>query len=313
MYRGLWILYSLLIPENYNVISVIFAYVSEGGLGLYGGGAQGDTLTLKHELSRITTSYNHRVFGETSMKDNLLKLVEVQKIDAEIYKLNCKKLELPKEIESLKKEQEEMTETVTALKDKATRLEIDRKAKEVEVQSNADKAQKNDNQLSQIKKNDEYKTMLHQIKELKKKNDQLEEEILLIMEDFDIVRADLDKEETIFKAETDELKKKEQKIKTVIDNLELDIKNLQEGRIKYMGEVSLKIATVYMQVLDKRQDIALAVVREDFCSACHMVLLPEVIDQALLGRDIVQCDTCSRILYHSDLLAQLKTSGMEII
>lgn len=245
------------------------------------------------------------------MRDDLVQLVQLQKLDEEIYQKTCQKNDLPIIIERLKAEEEEFKKKLTACKEQAQNVEKQRKAKELEVQTNEQQIQKNDGQLSQIKKNEEYKAMLHQIEELKKKNEALEEEIIVLMEKADEVQKKVAIEQSALNQEQAVLKEKEQEVQQKISLLDNQIEELKSKRSSGIGKVSNKVLAVYTQVLAKRKDTAMAMVKDGYCGACNMTLNPEEIDQARGGHVLIQCGTCSRILYHPETLGELLSKHLD--
>ncbi len=245
------------------------------------------------------------------MKDDLLKLVELEKIDFKIYQLKRRKEEYPVLIEACQRDMNELEAHLNALKESSKQIELARKEKEIEIESNEEQMKKKDNQLTQIKKNDEYKAMLHQIEKFKKKNDLLEEEIIVKMDELDAVQVQIKDEDIRVKEGKEQVAAREKEIKVNLSRLEDDRKKLKNNSEQCLNGLSPKIKDIYLQVLNKRKDRALASIKEDTCGACHMVLLAEVIEQTRMGVDVIYCDTCSRILYHPDLLAKVSTSHLD--
>ena len=44
--------------------------------------------------------------------------------------------------------------------------------------------------------------------------------------------------------------------------------------------------------------MALAEARDGICTICHVRLRPQVYNTVLKNEQIIQCDSCNRILYH---------------
>jgi predicted nucleic acid-binding Zn-ribbon protein len=54
---------------------------------------------------------------------------------------------------------------------------------------------------------------------------------------------------------------------------------------------------LFDRVLKGRQGIAVAPAVEGHCSICHVRLRPQVYHTIVRNEEIVQCDSCQRILY----------------
>ena len=51
-------------------------------------------------------------------------------------------------------------------------------------------------------------------------------------------------------------------------------------------------------VSSRRNGVALAEARDGVCTICHVRLRPQVFNTVLRNEQIMQCDSCNRILYH---------------
>ena len=76
---------------------------------------------------------------DLSIKDQIKKVVELQKIDGEIYSLKVQLKEKPVVLEQLKAEFESHKETLTALEEKLKAIQLDRKEKELELNTQRQK------------------------------------------------------------------------------------------------------------------------------------------------------------------------------
>lgn len=246
------------------------------------------------------------------MKADLLNLVALQKLDLDIYSKRCEKDALPKNLETLRKQEQALSKKVDEVKTRLRAAESKKKDKEIEVQSTEQHIQKCDGQLNQIKKNDEYKAMLVQIDDMREKKDKLEEDILKIMDEIETIQKDLAVEQEQLNKDKAVLQEKEAEVQKVMDGVQQQLDELLSQRKMYTEKISKEILRIYEHILAKRQDAALASVGEDgVCSACHMILLEDIIDKARGGNVLVTCDTCSRILYHHQLLDSLASHPAE--
>jgi predicted nucleic acid-binding Zn-ribbon protein len=56
---------------------------------------------------------------------------------------------------------------------------------------------------------------------------------------------------------------------------------------------------MFNRVLKARQGIAVAQAIGGHCSICHVRLRPQVYNTIITNEEIVQCDSCQRILYYA--------------
>ena len=57
------------------------------------------------------------------------------------------------------------------------------------------------------------------------------------------------------------------------------------------------VLAVFELVSSRRHGIGVAEARQGICSICHVRLRPQVFNTVLRNDQIVQCDSCQRILY----------------
>ena len=119
-------------------------------------------------------------------------LINLQKIDTQIYALCREKEEIPRMFEKLKEIAEEEKLKIKDAEDDLKALQVKRKDKEIDLASKEENIKKLQTQLFQIKTNKEYTAMQKEIEGLKADNSVLEEEILLMMEEQDKAKKEID-------------------------------------------------------------------------------------------------------------------------
>ena len=55
---------------------------------------------------------------------------------------------------------------------------------------------------------------------------------------------------------------------------------------------------IFDRVAHGRKGQAMAEARDGLCTVCHVRLRPQVFNQARRNDSIIQCDSCTRILYY---------------
>ncbi len=237
------------------------------------------------------------------MKKDFQQLFELQEIDKLIY-TKKKSIEVfPHELEKLMQEEKALEIKCEAKKNEFKESEILKNKQETDIGELKEKIEKFNAQLFQIKTNAEYTKMLKQIDETKGTIVQREDSILEIMEKQESLQAELTAQQEDIKREKEKLSEKEAKCHTETTQLqsEIDVLITKKDTIKKM--VAELLLQRYEHILKSRQDSAFVPVTEDgCCSACNMILTADVIDQAKLGADLVSCQTCSRLLYHPEIL-----------
>jgi len=237
------------------------------------------------------------------MKEDLLKLIELQKIDSKIYETSLQLKSIPKELETLKEKELNIMVTFNQLKEKIKSTELEKKKLELDIEAAKDKIGKMNTQLFQIKNNDEYRKMLRQIDETKRDIPKLEETLLVKMDDLDKLNEKIKESEKTLNQEKESIKTKQAELQKNKDTIEKQIKDFEAAKLDKRRGITPAIIAKYDQILNKRKDCAITPIKKDgTCGSCHIILLPRIIDDVICNRGIMYCDTCSRILYDETTL-----------
>ena len=125
-----------------------------------------------------------------------------------------------------------------------------------------------------------------------------EDKILEIMVAADTRKEALKKAEACLKADTAENEKEKESARLRTAEDEKELAELGERRKQLRSGVSEDVLNHYDRVL-KRRGSALSAVHEDqMCSACRVMLRPQVFQEVMTNQQFITCDYCHRILYY---------------
>ncbi|HRG54761.1 MAG TPA: C4-type zinc ribbon domain-containing protein [Lacunisphaera sp.] len=176
-------------------------------------------------------------------------------------------------------------------------LESNKKLLEVEIKSAEGKAAKYRTQQLEVRKNDEYKALTHEIETTEAAIGGFEEEELKVM--FAI----------------DEAKKRfaaaEAGLKQNISGHEGKIRILREREAQLQAEHQAAVAAVaaarpavpasqlkiYDRVAIRPGHPVCVAVNGGLCGGCHLKVPPHIVSAAKTGAEIATCDQCGRVVY----------------
>jgi predicted nucleic acid-binding Zn-ribbon protein len=75
------------------------------------------------------------------------------------------------------------------------------------------------------------------------------------------------------------------------------LERITSERAELVRALSPPVLATFELVAKRRNGIAVAEAREGVCSICHVRLRPQVFNMVRRNDEIVQCDSCQRILY----------------
>src|SRR5205807_7564790 len=72
---------------------------------------------------------------------------------------------------------------------------------------------------------------------------------------------------------------------------------LSAERAEVVKSLTPQVLAQFELIADRRQGIAIAEARAGVCTICHVRLRPQVFNNILKNDQIIQCDSCNRIMY----------------
>ena len=237
---------------------------------------------------------------QVSIRDQLKRLVELQKIDKEAFDYRQELKEKPAYLENLKGQFEEKKSGLKALEDKFKTLQLSRKDKELELKIKEEEIAKANVQLSQIKTNREYTAKLTEIETLKATKSIVEEKILMSYDESDAVSAQIDKEKKFLAEEEKKYFETKKEVEDAVKVLQDKVK-VQEGkRVQITPDIDKEILARYEKILDKKNGIAIVTANRNVCGGCFMNVPDQTVNEIKMHERVIICEMCARILYLED-------------
>ena len=191
---------------------------------------------------------------------------------------------------------------VAAAKEALLTGQKERKTYEMDVEQWKERAKKYRNQSGEVKTNEAYKALLHEIQiaedEMAKAEDRLLER-MVAGEEFD---RQVKAAEAALKEIEAAAGKERQAIQGEYNATQKELAAAEAVRAAAVAAVPEDLVTHYERIAKKHGGIALAEIRGEGCGQCGVLIRPHVIQQ--LQRDsqdgFFHCETCTRILYYAD-------------
>ena len=238
--------------------------------------------------------------GIPNLKQQLEILRQLQEFDTQIYRLNDELAANPKVIDALKAAFEEKKQKLAQLEKTSLDAQKEKKERELEFAAKEEAAKKLQSQLYQLKTNKEYNTMLQQIADAKTDASMIEDKILESMDKVDKIRAQAEEEKNRLSGEeqifNDEKKKVELRMKEIQDK----VAQLMGQRAHLLPGIDKKLLGEYERILNNRDGMAIACIKNNICCGCNMTLPPQLVNLTQMYESIVTCGVCNRILVVHD-------------
>jgi uncharacterized protein len=179
-------------------------------------------------------------------------------------------------------------------------LEVQKKRLELDAQSRRDTVVKYKGQQFQTRKNEEFQAIGQEILRFEKEIEQIEDTEIELMEEGEkigtqVMQAERDLVAARRQAQQQEadLKRKQQTLEERLREAETERKELSQG-------LDPDLLFRYTRLFTTKGGNAVVPVEHEFCMGCHMKNTTTLVHRVKLGREIVQCEQCGRILYYED-------------
>jgi uncharacterized protein len=225
--------------------------------------------------------------------ENVLRL---QEADKEIRRLQDEIAEFPKRVAAI---EQKLAGTKAQLEKAQAAIKSDEAARrkyEGTITEQRGKISKYRDQSLDVKTNDQYKALLHEIQFAEKEIAATEDKILELMVNADARDKEVKAAQAELKAETAEIEKeKEQTRQRTAEDEKLlaDCRAKRDGIRTGINEDLLR----HYERVSKFRGSGISEVRDHKCMACQVMLRPQTYNEVRSGNNTVVCDSCQRILY----------------
>lgn len=234
------------------------------------------------------------------MKEQLLKLVDLQNVDYQIYDINKKLEKLPEELKKLQDEfhpQKEKYETLDkSLKEKeALNLQY-----QADLKGHEEKLKSLQKRLSEVKNAKELNAVDTEINTVKKTISEIEEIDVKLLDEIENLKKEISESQHIIQEEDKHIKEIEAQIEKENKESEEKLSVLKQERKKLLNNISPELLKEYEFIFEKREGKAIVAVKDSVCTGCYMSIPPQTINDIRKGLSIYKCQYCSRILFYPE-------------
>lgn len=228
---------------------------------------------------------------------SIVKLLELQECDSRRLGLEQQLKSVPREVAAVEARIASEKAAIEAAKSEWHGLESKKKLLEVEIQGAEGKAAKYRTQQLEVRKNDEYRALTHEIESTETQIAGFEEEELKVM-------FQIDEAKQRFAAAEAELKQNiaghEAKIRSLRERelqLQGELKSAQDAVAATRPAVPEPQLRIYDRLAVKPGHPVCVTVNGGKCGGCHLRVPTHIEVMAKTGSEIATCDQCGRIVY----------------
>ena len=231
------------------------------------------------------------------MNADLKNLIELEKVDREIARLTDEVSALPKRIAEIEHKLSDVKAQVDQAKTAMRAQDSKRRQHESEIQSLQSKISKFRDQSLDVKTNEQYKALMHEIQFAEQEIRKNEDKILEIMEGNELLERQAKTTESELKTQSMAVEKEKSEARILTEQDEKKLSELKAERTQVRERVGESALATYDRVVRARKT-GLAEARSQLCGACHVMLRPQTWNDLKAGEKLINCESCGRILFY---------------
>jgi predicted nucleic acid-binding Zn-ribbon protein len=236
------------------------------------------------------------------MHPHLKSLIELQAVDLRLIGIRERLARFPKRLAEVEARVTAARQQVTMAKEAHTTGLKERKTYEMDVDQWKERAKKYRNQSGEVKSNEAYKALLHEIQNAEDEVAKAEDRLLERMVSGEEYDRQVKAAEAAVKEIEGAASKDRQVIQAEYNATQKELAAAEAVRAAAIATVPEDLVDHYERIAKRHGGIALAEIRGEGCGQCGVHIRPHVIQQLERpsNEEFFHCETCTRILYYAD-------------
>ena len=234
------------------------------------------------------------------MRDQIRLLIELQKAESEMMRIETRRRILPEQLIKLDEEFNLVRENVEEKSKRLEELNKNRRDHEDKLKRGHENLRKAKDRLTEVKTNKEYQSMLKEIEGLEQKNSEMEDGVLVLLEKIDQMKAGVQAGEREFEIDQKEYTAKKNRIEDELNLLEGEYTRHDHSSRELRTQIHADIIKRYESIKNIRNGLAVVPAWKEVCQGCHMNIPPQMYIELQRDSDIKYCPQCNRIMYWED-------------
>lgn len=232
------------------------------------------------------------------MLPDLERLIQLQEVESKAAVANKAIAEAPGRIAALDALLQSATTALASAKQSLEENKTARRSIDKDLLADQQRLEKYKDQVMAVKTNEQLHAMQHQIKAVEEEIGQREEKVLVNMMEADEINATIKKAEGALKAAQAKMAAEKSVIENEVKSNQATLAECNDARIRIIGAMDNKSVVETFNRIAKVRGIAVARAADERCTVCQVRLRPAVFAEVRKNDQIVQCDSCNRILYY---------------
>jgi hypothetical protein len=235
------------------------------------------------------------------MHPHLKPLIELQAVDLRLIGIRERLAQFPKQLAEVEARVTSAKHEVASAKEALLTGQKERKTYEMDVDQWKERAKKYRGQTGEVKSNEAYKALLHEIQNAEDEIAKAEDRLLERMVSGEQYDREVKAAEVRVKEVEAIAAKERQSIQAEYNAAQKELTAAEAVRKSAMSAVPEDLVSHYERIAKRHGGIALADIRGEGCGQCGVHIRPHVIQQLQRPNNdaFFHCETCTRILYYA--------------
>jgi uncharacterized protein len=236
------------------------------------------------------------------MHAHLQRLLELQEADLRLMEIRERLSGFPKRLAEAEGRVAAARQQIAAAKEALTGSLKERKKYELDVEQWKDRAKKYRDQSFEVKTNEAFRALQHEIQNAEHEVAQAEDRLLERMvagEEYErqVKAAEMSRKEIEAAVEGER-----RTIQAEYNAAQKELAAAEASRAAAVEDVPEDMVDHYQRIAKRHHGVGLAEIRGESCGQCGVHIRPHVLQQLQrpATEEIFHCETCTRILYYPD-------------
>lgn len=240
---------------------------------------------------------------EQTIKNKLITLYTLQRIDHKIDSLRSVRGELPLEVQDLEDEIEGLETRVQKFQNEIKDLETAISNKKNSAQDSLELIKKYESQQMNVRNNREYDSLSKEIEYQTLEAKLAEKKMKEFSAEVDIKKEMVGKVEEELNERKGDLDAKKAELSDIIAETEKDEALLLEKSEKQKAKIEDRLLTAYQRIRENALNgLAVVPVERDACGGCFNKIPPQRYLDIRLHKKIIVCEYCGRVLIDEEIM-----------
>lgn len=243
----------------------------------------------------------------SDQKFNVLNLVELQLVENAISARSAEasKVKNNEDLTTAEKKSAGVKEKYDEVNGRYSDIESRRKKLEDTVELQNEKIKSNEEKLfsGTITSSKEIENYQEEVKILKNKNSEMEDQILELMMKLEEMSEEVKKADADRNKADERIKRIKEEMDEKLEVLKHIIEGLKNRKANIISKIPDEYLKKYNQIKNKKGGIAVSVLKDNFCDVCNMEI-PAIDAEKMVDADeLYRCPLCGRIavIYRSEV------------